>query len=347
VIRALVAEDSAVTREYLVRILESDALVSVAGTARDGQEAVERTAELRPDVILMDVHMPRLNGYEASQRIMEQVPTPIVMTSARLTEAELRDGFRALEAGALTLLRKPEGPDDSGAVDSAQALVDAVKLMAEIKVVRRWTPREAPVPPAPARSGAVRTPRVVAIGASTGGPPVVAAILRGLPSGFACPILLVQHMAAEFSAGFAAWLRALAPLRVKLAEAGEPARPGAVYVAGGDAHLGLTRDGRIALEPRVTPNGFCPSISHLFASIADAYGPAAIGVLLTGMGRDGAQGLRRLRDAGALTIVQDAATSAVYGMPAEAVRLEAATLVLPPEGIARTIRSLAPGGDAR
>ncbi|HWM10133.1 MAG TPA: chemotaxis-specific protein-glutamate methyltransferase CheB [Solirubrobacteraceae bacterium] len=336
-IRALVVEDSAVSREYLCALLETDPAITVVGTARDGAEGIERTAELRPDVIVMDVHMPRLDGYEASRRIMEKIPTPIVMTSATLSEAELRDGFRALEAGALTLLRKPGGPDDAG----AGAMIEAVRLMAEIKVVRRWMPRARPALAPPPEPPAMRTPRVVAIGASTGGPPVVANILRGLPRGFGCPVLLVQHMSGEFSAGFADWLQTLTPLRVKLAEAAEPARAGTVYVAAGGAHLGIDREGRIALEPPTAGNGFCPSVSRLFGSVADAFGAASVGVLLTGMGRDGAEGLRRLREAGALTIAQDAETSAVFGMPAEAVRLEAAALVLPPEEIARTIATLA------
>jgi two-component system chemotaxis response regulator CheB len=342
VIRALVVEDSAVTREYLVRLLETDPQVSVAGTAGDGEEAVERAAALRPDVIVMDVHLPRLDGYAASRRIMEQAPTPIVMASAKLTESELRDGFRALEAGALTLLRKPEGPDEP---DAGQALIDAVKLMAEIKVVRRWQARRTAAP-APAAAG-LGTPRVVALGASTGGPPVLAEILRRLPAGFPCPILLVQHIAAEFSPGFVSWLRTSTDLEVKLAEGGERARAGTVYVAGARAHLGIGRDGRIVLEPPSGPDGFCPSISHLFASVAAAYGHAAVGVLLTGMGRDGADGLRRLRDAGAVTIAQDEGTSAVFGMPAEAARLGAATHVLPADEIAQTIRRLAGGSRER
>jgi two-component system chemotaxis response regulator CheB len=216
--------------------------------------------------------------------------------------------------------------------------VDAVKLMSEIKVVRRWAAHRKPAPAPVVQVTA--TPRVVAVGASTGGPPVLASILEGLPARFACPVLVVQHMAADFSAGFAAWLQSATPLAVKLAETGERIRAGTVYVADGGAHLGVGRDGRLELAPPDGPDGFCPSISRLFGSVADSFGPAAVGVLLTGMGRDGADGLRRLRDAGAVTIAQDAASSAVFGMPAEAVRLEAAALVLPPEQIVRTLRSV-------
>lgn len=335
-IRALVAEDSAVTREYLVAILEADPQVSVAGTARDGLEAVERTAELRPDVVLMDVHMPRMDGYAASRQIMRETPTPIVMTSARLTEAELREGFDALEAGALTLLRKPEGPHDG--TRSADELVSAVKLMAEIKVVRRWGARRPPASPPRLRDAT--PPRIVALGASTGGPPVLAAILKALPADYPCPLLVIQHMAAEFSAGFAGWLASATGQAVKLAEAGERPRRGKVYVAPGGTHLGVARDGRLELVPPNGTEAYCPSISRLFASVAERFGAASAGVLLTGMGRDGADGLRRLRDAGAVTIAQDAASSAVNGMPAEAVRLDAAALVLPPSQVARTLRSL-------
>ena len=304
-IRVLVAEDSAVARELLVALLEQDPMLRVVGTARDGLEAVAEAERLRPDVILMDVHMPRMNGFEATRRIMERVPTPIVIVSASISREEVALTFEALKAGALTVVDKPGGPDHPKHAESARRLVETVKLMAEVKVVRRWPRGERPAPPAPPAVKADRKIRLIAIGASTGGPQVVAEILRGLPREFGAPILVVQHIAPGFTEGLVEWLGQGTPLAVRLAEAGESVRPGTVYVARNGVQMGITGDGRIRLTKEPAEDGFCPSASYLFQSVAQAYGRAAVGILLTGMGRDGARGLLRLREAGGLTIAQD------------------------------------------
>jgi two-component system chemotaxis response regulator CheB len=340
VIRVLLAEDSATVRDYLAYLLAEDPGVEVVGTARDGVEALEQAERIKPDVILMDVHMPRMNGYEATRRIMERAPTPIVMISASLERDEVAMTFAALEAGALAVMGKPAGSDDPGQAESGRKLLETVKLMAEVKVVRRWPRRERPAPAHTPLIPPGRTIRVVAIGASTGGPPVLAEILKGLPRDLGAPVLIVQHIAPGFAAGLAEWLDQVAPLSVKLAEPGEPGRPGTAYVAPEGRQMGITAQGRIRLTSDAAEDGFCPSASLLFDSVAEAYGRAALGVLLTGMGRDGAAGLRRLRQAGGMTIVQDEATSAVFGMPAEAIRLGAAEQVLSPDQISEAIRSL-------
>jgi two-component system chemotaxis response regulator CheB len=342
-VRVLVVEDSAVTREYLVYLLGREATLEVVGAARDGMEAVEQAERLRPDVILMDVHMPRLNGFEATRLIMERAPTPIVIVSASLKRDETAMTFEALRAGALTVVEKPLGPEHPGRADGVAKLVEAVKLMAEVKVVRRWTKRTRAPTPSPAVPPAPGV-RIVAIGASTGGPAAVSEILEGLSPELEVPILLVQHIAPGFVDGFVDWLSQGTRLEVRLARAEEPVRPGAVYVAPEGFQMGITRTGRIRLGREAAEDGFCPSVSHLFASVADAFGPSALGILLTGMGRDGAQGLLRLRGAGALTVAQDEETSVVYGMPAEAVRLGAARHVLPPGQIAALVRSAASRG---
>ncbi len=339
-VRVLVAEDSAVTREHLVYLLHQDAGLRVVGTARDGLEAVEQAERLRPDVILMDVHMPRMNGYEATRRIMERIPTPIVMVSASSSRDEAAAAFEAIKAGALTVMDKPGAPDRPDHAEVARRLVETVKLMAEVKVVRRWPRRERPVPPPPPLTNADRKVQLIAIGASTGGPAVVAEILGALPAGLAAPILVVQHIAPGFSTGLAEWLGQRTRLAVKLAEPGEPARPGMVYLAPDGSQMGITKDGRIRLTKEPAEGGFCPSVTHLFESVADAYGRAAAGILLTGMGRDGAAGLRKLLGAGAVTIAQDEETSVVFGMPGEAIRLGAAEYVLAPAQIAGAISSL-------
>lgn len=343
-IRVLVADDSATVREYLAYLLGEDPALQVVGTARDGLEALEQAERLRPDIIVMDVHMPRMNGFEATRQIMERVATPIVMVSASTSREEVAMTFEALKAGALTVVDKPGGPDHPKHAESARRLVETVKLMAEVKVVRRWPRRERPAPPAPLLAKPDRKIRLIAIGASTGGPQVVAEILRGLPREFGAPILLVQHIAPGFTEGLVEWLGQGTPLAVRLAEAGESVRPGTVHVARDGAQMGITREGRIHLTKELTEDGFCPSASYLFQSVALAYGRSAMGILLTGMGRDGAVGLRRLREAGGLTIAQDETSSVIFGMPGEAIRLGAVEHVLSPEQISGMIRALATPG---
>ena len=340
-IRVLLVEDSVVTREYLSHLLGQDPAIEVVGTARDGVEAVEQAQRLKPDLVLMDVHMPRMNGYEATRQIMERSPAPIVMISASLDQGEVAMTFAALEAGALTVLPKPVGPGHPLHADSTRKVVETVKLMAEVKVVRRWPKRDSPPAPIPSLDAGERRVRLVAIGASTGGPPAVAEILKGLPADLGFPILFVQHIAPGFAGGLVEWLRQVTPLAVKLAEPDELVQAGSVYVAADGAQMGITRQGRIRVTNEAAPDGFCPSVSHLFESAAEAYGRAALGVLLTGMGRDGAAGLRRLREAGGLTIAQDEESSVVFGMPQEAIRLGAAEKVLNPSEIGQAIRALA------
>jgi two-component system chemotaxis response regulator CheB len=339
-IRVLVADDSATVREYLASLLGGNPALEVIGTARDGVEAVEQAERLRPDVIVMDVHMPRMNGADATRQIMERAPTRIVMVTASSSRDETSGAFRALGAGALTVVEKPGGPDHPGQAAGVQRLVETVKLMAEVKVVRRWPRRARPVPSSPAPARPDQKIRVIAIGASTGGPQAVAAILGGLPRDLGAPILVVQHIAPGFTAGLAEWLGQGIRLPVKLAGPGEEVRPGTVYLAPEGLQLGITRDSRIRLTKEAAEDGFCPSASHLFQSVADAYGRAAVGILLTGMGRDGAKGLLTLRQAGGVTVAQDEASSVIFGMPGEAVRSGAAEYVLSPDQISGMIRSL-------
>jgi two-component system chemotaxis response regulator CheB len=340
VIRVLVAEDAAVTREYLVALLGDDHELEVVGAARDGLEAMEQTRQHRPDVIVMDIHMPRMDGLAATRGIMAELPTPIVLVTAHGDPADAALSFEAIAAGALTVVGLPAGPGAIDQAESTRELVQTVKLMAAVKVVRRWPRREARVEPA-LPAAVDRRARVVAIGASTGGPAALAQILGNLPTTLAAPVLIVQHITPGFAAGLADWLRTQTALTVRLARADEPTRPGWVYVAPDGAQMGIGPDGRIRVTACQGDDALCPSASHLFESAAAAYGGSAMGVLLTGMGRDGAAGLRRLRLAGGITVAQDEATSVVFGMPGEAVRLGAAEHVVPLERIAVLIRSAA------
>jgi two-component system chemotaxis response regulator CheB len=337
--RVLLVEDSPTTREYLVSLLDDDPALHVVGQAPDGEEAVRLAARLRPDVVLMDVHMPRVDGYEATRRIMETVPTPVVIVSASFELDDAAAALEALKAGAVAIVVKPPAPGQPGHTEGARTLIEQVRLMAEVKVVRRRPPRAQPAPPKPQPVPGRRI-RVIAIGASTGGPQALAEILALLPAGLACPVLIVQHIAPGFVPGLAKVLGEDTRLRVKPAEAGEIAHPGSVYLAPDGHQMGLSAIGRIALTQDTAQNGFRPSASYLFASVARDFGGSALGILLTGMSGDGADGLKRLHDAGGLTIVQDEETSVIFGMPKEAIRLGAADYVLPPARIAATIDSL-------
>ena len=339
-IRVLVAEDSAVTRQYLDHLLSQDPALQVVGIVENGLEALEQTERLKPDVILMDVHMPLMNGYEATRKIMECTPTPIVMVSSGMNHDQVAMTFEALKAGALTVLNKPNGLGHPDSEKAALQLQETVRLMADVKVIRRWPKRDRSVPAQrlPARVGSHI--QLLAIGASTGGPTVIAEILGGLPKHFPVPILAVQHIAPGFTPGLVEWIGRNTALHVKLAESGETAQPGTVYLAPNGEQMGITKNRQIYLTQGPAENSFCPSVSYLFQSVTEAFGRSAIGILLTGMGQDGAAGLLQLRKAGGTTIAQDEETSTVFGMPGEAVRIGAVQHVLPPKHIAELLRGL-------
>ncbi len=346
-VKVLIVDDSASVRFFLEQIFSADPEIRVVGTATDGEEAVSAVERLAPDVITMDLYMPRMNGLAATRRIMETHPTPIIILSGNLDPEEVITSFRAMEAGALTALPKPRGfghPDHEREVSS---LVQKVKLMAEVKMVKRW-PRSRKSPATPHISDVIgeetaAQPQVVAIGASTGGPLVIQTILAGLSGKFPLPLLIVQHMAKGFVEGFAQWLAFSSPLPVHVAAQGEELLPGHVYIAPDGFHLLLQTGGRIHLSDAPPENGLRPSVAALFRSVAAVCGRNAVGVLLTGMGNDGAEELLQLRRKGAVTIAQDKASSVIYGMPGEAAKAGAATHLLAPERIAVMLEQLARG----
>jgi two-component system chemotaxis response regulator CheB len=336
-IRVLVVEDSPVVRELLIYILQGDPGIEVVGTAGDGLEAIELAQSRHPDVITMDVHMPHLDGIEAVRRIMATNPVPTVIISASLDPGEVGDAFRALEAGAVAVCEKPQGLTHPQYQVQARKIIQTVKMISEIKMVRRWKPavRQAP---SPEQAATVRLPgaptvEVVAIGASTGGPPALAAILGGLTDRFPAPILIVQHIAPGFLSGLVGWLSLSSGVPVEIACDGVAARPGHAYVAPDGVHLTVEKPCRIRLVQGAALNGMCPSVSVLFRSVAAAFGSVSAGVLLTGMGRDGAEELLLMKNAGAITIAQDKESSVIHGMPGEAVKIGAARYVLAPEKI--------------
>ena len=345
-IRVLVVDDSPVARELLVHILHSDAGIQVIGTAASGREAVEFVTRTPPDLITMDIHMPEMDGFEASRIIMETNPVPIVVVTASSNMLELETSFRAIEVGALTVLQKPQGIGHSDHAKNARDLIATVKLMSEIKVVRRWFRTGERRLPSPGEQEADIVPqpasvKVVAIGASTGGPPVIEKILAALPKEFPAPILIVQHMAEGFIHGFAEWLGQTSSLPVHVPFHGSMTRPGHVYIAPDGAQMKMDATGRIFCTSDVPENGLRPSVSYLFRSVAEIFGKNAVGVLLTGMGRDGAMELKLMKEKGAVTIAQNEESSAVFGMPGEAVKLNAAKYVLPADRIAMVLTSVA------
>jgi two-component system chemotaxis response regulator CheB len=339
VIRLLLVEDSAVQREFLSFILEESGDFEIIATAGDGEEAVQQAGALHPDVILMDCHMPKLDGVGATRIIMETVPAPIVLMTASPAESEQEFTFDAIKNGALAVVSKPPafGTPDFDRV--AGQLVRTVRLMSEVKVVRRWPARTATARAQPAAAAPVARHGVhlVALVGSTGAPAVIAEILTAIGPSTRATFLIVQHMSDGFIAGFAGWLAARSGISTQVAQDGIQTQPGTAYVAPDGAQMGIDANGRIALSTEPDDDGFRPSGNYLLRSVARAFGRNAMGVLLTGMGRDGAAGLLELQRAGGLTVAQDEESSVVFGMPGEAVRLGAAGQVLPPEAIARYI----------
>lgn len=339
-IRVLLASGSQSARRQMAGLLASDPGLCIAGEAADGLQAVEMVGALLPDVVLMDMTMPRMSGLEATCEIMHAHPTPIILLSDGAGgESEL--AFQALRCGALSVLPRP-GPADAGAAQ--KELVSAVRAMSGVRVIRhalrRHTTALLSARNAAAAGMGQRRPEVIAMVSSTGGPQTLVEILRPLPHTFPVPIVIVQHISADFVQPLVDWLNTVLSLPVQVAVADEPPRPGAVYIAPGGAHLRLDSQRRFALSehPRDVPH--VPSGDVLLESIAGSYGSHALGMVLTGMGRDGAHGLLAMQRAGAQAIAQEAASCVVFGMPQEAIRLKAAQQVLTPPEITRVLMQL-------
>ncbi|MDH3526184.1 MAG: chemotaxis-specific protein-glutamate methyltransferase CheB [Gammaproteobacteria bacterium] len=339
-IRVLIADDSGTIALILRSILEREPDIEVIGHASNGEEAVRLTRQLKPDLVTMDIRMPVMDGLEATRRIMVEQPTPIVVVSSNVNDEEMKISFRALEEGALAVLEKPSSMGEQVPMDSSWELVDTVRAMADLRVLRRINRQPnrtgRPLPPLP--TGAARKPLgLVAIGCSTGGPQALEVILPGLPADFTVPVVIVQHISAGYMNGLIEWLQQSAQLELKLAGDGEELRPGVVYFAPDERHLKVNRRGQLLVAQLVEGepvNRFRPSSTPLLESVAVACPGSALGVLLTGMGVDGAEGLLRMRQAGCHTIVQDRDSSVVYGMPETALSLDAVDRIVRLEGMA-------------
>ncbi len=339
-IRIVVVDDSPVQRRFLRAAVDASTDLTVVGEARNGKEAVALVARLRPAAVLMDLDLPVMSGIEAIERIMAASPTPILVYSAHVGGDERANALEALAAGAVDVLAKP-GPGDTTSLDEyADQVRKRLRVAARVRVIThprgKLRSRGIPVAALPivgelaARPLAVddaevrKGVKLIAIGASTGGPQALHTVLKNLPRDFEQAVLVVQHMAEGFIPGLVSWLDQLVPLPVVMGQTGQRLKPGVVTIAPSGSNL-LVQDERLRVVcvPPEPTQFHVPGIDQCFASIADALGPDAIGVLLTGMGRDGAVGLRAMRDRGAATLGQDEATSTVYGMPQAALALDA------------------------
>ncbi len=339
-IRVLLVDDSPLALVVLRRMLATSPDIEVVGAAANGREALVLIPLLQPTLICTDYHMPEMNGLELTQQVMARFPRPILVVSSAVGEADTDRVFALLEAGAVDVFPKPRGGLEMDAL-AAEQFVKKVKIVAGVWVLGR-SPKEpgvrnpAPAPRLAPACGA-RAPRIVAIGASTGGPPALQTILSHLPGHFPLPILCVQHISIGFLSGLVSWLATSCQVKVLIARTDEIPQPGCVYFPPENNHLLIDRKGR--LQPSNDPlfGGHRPSVTVTFRSVAEYYGDTAIGVLLTGMGRDGGEGMQSLAQVGALTIAQDEASCVVFGMPKDAVERGAARAVLPIGDIARAL----------
>jgi two-component system, chemotaxis family, protein-glutamate methylesterase/glutaminase len=330
-IRVLVVEDSLTVRKYLVEVLDADPEIDVIAEAEDGKRAIELCERLRPDAVSLDMMLPVMSGLAATEYIMAYCPTPILIVSASFNRGEMFKTYDALSAGAVDVLEKPK---DIGSERWEEDYRQAIKTVSRIRVMTHHRARIAALAYPEAQSEALLRAdgpfRCVAIGGSTGAPAAVAKLLNGLPADFPLPIFLVIHIGAPFGLALSDWLDSISPIRVRTAVNGEPLPPVGqpqVIMAPADRHLAVRR-GRLWATSEPERHHCRPSVDVLFESLANDMGAAAIACLLTGMGRDGADGLLAVKRCGGMTVAQDEESSVVFGMPRVAAELNAVCNVL-------------------
>lgn len=342
-IKVLVVDDSIVARTILTKIISSAPGMQVVASAGNGQEALALISRLDPDVICTDLHMPLMDGLALTRRVMAESPRPILVVSVSVQQSNIDNIFNLLAAGAVDIFPKPKGTAAADYEWNSAALISKIRVVAGVHTFQRPLKITKPAPQAIPRVVSPTAPplRVGVIGASTGGPPVLAGLLAQLPAAFPLPLVCVQHIDAMFLPDLVAWLASQCRLKVKIADNGELMQPGFVYFPQAGSHLTLNLGGRFQAETNGKTewptNGHCPSITVTMQALATHFGPAVIGILLTGMGKDGADGLLAIARAGGVTIAQNQASCAVFGMPKEAIALGAAQHILPPDQIARVL----------
>lgn len=341
--RVMIVEDSLVVRQLLAHIIARDPRLILAAAVSSAEEALREITRVQPDVISMDIRLPGMDGLEATRRIMSDHPTPIVVIAGSVEDSALKISMNALRAGALSVVEKPVGVTSDGYEAIADTICTQLYIMSRVPVVRQrsfaW--RHATESDSALRDELTSPqPTLMTIAASTGGPPALAKVLGSLPADFPIPILLVQHMGAPFMEGFASWLDGITALDVAIAREQEIPCAGRVYVAPGDRHLLLSAAGTLQISASPPLASQRPSATVMFRSVAKVLGSKGLGVLLTGMGEDGAEGLVEMRRAGAYTIAEDESTAVVYGMPAAALRMGGVRASLPLDMIASRIAQL-------
>lgn len=344
-IEVLLVEDSPVALEILGRLLSSSPEVKVVGKARNGKQALELIPKTKPAVICTDLQMKEMDGLEFTQQVMATDPRPILVISNSVRKENTQNIFQLLQAGAVDVFPKPSTGLASDYERVQRELVSKIKILAGVTVFTKRQPTSNSSINAGVTSGLesltagrfmdITTPiRVVTIGASTGGPQALHKILTGLPANFPIPVICTQHISEGFLPGLIDWLASQCKLKVKVAQVGESPLAGTIYFAPDKSHLELDNIGRFICSSFLPIDGHCPSITVTFKSVVKFYGRATAGVLLTGMGKDGAAGMQAIAGAGGTTIAQDEKSSVVFGMPKEAIALGAAEKILPVQEIA-------------
>ncbi len=344
-IRVLIVEDSPLMQQMLRHIFSQDPTFEVIGTADDEKTALEAVVNLKPDVVTMDIQIKRSNGLEVTREIMQSTPVPIVVISTSCQAGDTHIAMEIVQAGALAAMPKPPALNHPEFAKTAASLRQIVKDMSAVKVVKRRLNKKEPVAEIPQISkpsskSAANQYGVLAIGASTGGPPAVMSLLKELNTKIPIPVLLVQHIYPGFAPGLVEWLIAETSWKVELLSKNAKAQPGRVYLCENGFQMGIKADGTITVVPQNGDTHHCPSVSHLFSTVAGSFGARSIGIILSGMGNDGAEELKLMREKGALTIAQDKKSAILYGMPGEAAKLNAAEYILSPTASAKLINQI-------
>lgn len=344
-IRVIVVDDSPTARELLVHILQDAEGIEVIATGASGADAVRLTKRMHPDVVTMDVRMPDVDGLEATRQIMRECPTPIVIISGVVSREDMDLTFEAMRAGALTVVGKPALTD----MEACEKIVQTVRLMSDVPVIHHWGRSALNASAAPAAALPVsnkiskeqRAIDVIGIAASTGGPAAVATVLGALPRDFPYPILVVQHVAQGFTGWLTEWLDGETSLQVGVAVQGDKLQPGTVLLAPNGYHMAVNKRMSIELSKEPPYKGLRPSANHLFQSLARVCGSRAMGIVLSGMGDDGAAGAEELHNKGGMIVAQSEASCVVFGMPREAILKDIVDRVLSPEEISAQLIQLA------
>ena len=346
-IRVLLVDDSPVAITIMKRMLSLSTDISVVGTAENGREALDLIPQVKPDVICTDLHMPVMDGLEFTREVMSQYPRPILLVSISGHDGSL-DAFKVMEAGAVDIFPKPKAGSQLDYEKNAPEFIRKIRILSGVRVFRRSRPHLDSVMGTselkelgPRFQIPISRISIVVIGASTGGPDALRTIFSQMPRDFPLPVVCIQHIAEGFSGGLVEWFSSQCTAKVRIATPGESPVAGVIYFPREGTHLRIGGDGRFVHSVEPPLDGHRPSITITMESLAHYYGNGVLSVLLTGMGRDGAEGMKAVARAGGITIAQDEQSSVVFGMSKQAIELNAARYVLPLESIVRVISSLA------